>query len=119
MARASSRASAGPKGNVFIAETFRIVKFAPNGRLIGSFRKSGYPGYPFSPTGIAVDSRGIIYVADAENFRVFKLSPSGKTLGVRCLRRSGCTGSYASGYRADGARASTFTLAQETAEGKT
>jgi len=84
----------GPKGNVLVAETFRILKFSPNGRLLGSFRKSGYPGYPFSPTGIAVDGHGIIYVADAENYRVFKLAPSGKTLAVRCLRRSGCKGGY-------------------------
>jgi len=98
----------GPKGNVLVAETFRILKFSPSGRLLGSFRKSDYPGYPFSPTGIAVDGHGIIYVADAENYRVFKLAPSGKTLAVRCLRPSGCKGGYASGSRTDAARTSTF-----------
>jgi DNA-binding beta-propeller fold protein YncE len=83
----------GPGENVFVAETFRIVKFTPSGRLLASFREPGYPGYPFSPAGIAIDARGFMYVADAENFRVFKLSPSGQTLAVRCLRRSGCKGS--------------------------
>jgi tripartite motif-containing protein 71 len=90
----------GPRGNVFVGEAFRILKFALDGRLLGSFRKSGYPGYPFSPAGIAADSHGMIYVADAENYRVFKLSPSGRTVAMRCLRRAGCRGSYASGRRA-------------------
>lgn len=87
----------GPRGNVFVAETFRVLKFTPNGRLLRTFREPGFPGYPFSPTGIAVDRHGAIYVADPENFRVFKLSPSGRTLAVRCLRRAGCDGSYYSG----------------------
>lgn len=85
----------GPAGNVFVTETFRVLKFAPNGRLLDSFRKTGFPGYPFSPAGIAVGAGGVIYVADPENYRVFKLSPSGKTLAVRCLRPLGCRGSYA------------------------
>lgn len=109
----------GPRGNVFVAETFRVLKFAPNGRLLGSFEKSGYPGYPFSPAGIAVGTRGIIYVADAENYRVFKLSPSGTTLAMFCLRRSSCQGSHVYGSRADAARGSTFTLVQEKGGGKT
>lgn len=108
----------GPGGNVFVAETFCILKLTPNGRLLASFRESGYPGYPFSPAGIAIDARGFMYVADAENFRIFKLSPSGRTLAVRCLRRSGCKGSYALGSRTHEVRTSAFTVTQESRGGK-
>ena len=69
------------------------MKLTPDGRLLASFRQPGNPGHPFSPSGIAIDARGFMYVADAENYRIFKLSPSGQTFAVRCLRRSGCKGS--------------------------
>lgn len=86
----------GPNGSVIVGETFHILKFSSTGKHLRTFSKRGYPGYPFSPTGIAIDRHGILYVVDTENFRVLKLSPSGKTLAARCLRRAGCRGAYTS-----------------------
>jgi DNA-binding beta-propeller fold protein YncE len=80
----------GPGGSVFIAGNSRIQKFSPGGKLLHVFLRKRRPIHPFSPTGIAVDAQGNMYVADAENGRLLKLSPSGKTLATRCLGLSIC-----------------------------
>lgn len=52
-----------------------------NGNLINTFGTRGpNPGQVDFPTGIAVDNKGNIYVADSMNYRVQAFSPEGKSL---------------------------------------
>ncbi len=57
----------------------RVVKLAPDGRLLLSWggRGSG-PGEFVGPKGVAIDpSSGRLYVADTGNARVQRLAPDG------------------------------------------
>jgi sugar lactone lactonase YvrE len=77
------------RGNVYIAEAvnFRVRKVSRDG-TITTFAGTGKPGFsgdggPASaaqlnhPYGVAVDTRGNLYIADYNNFRVRKVTPAG------------------------------------------
>jgi sugar lactone lactonase YvrE len=68
-------------GNLWVADygRDRVVKLAPDGRLLLSWggRGSG-PGEFVGPKGIAIDpTSGRLYVADTGNARVQRLAPDG------------------------------------------
>jgi len=67
-----------PNGNIFVADghtgmdtNMRIVKYAPDGTYIKEWgRKGSAPGELDGAHGLAMDSRGRLFVADRENNRV-------------------------------------------------
>jgi len=76
-------------GNLLIADWFdnRVRKVSPSG-IITTFAGNGLPGYSGDrgkatdaelsfPTGIAIDSKGNVYIADFGNFVVRRVSPDG------------------------------------------
>jgi DNA-binding beta-propeller fold protein YncE len=73
-----------PGGEVYVCDGYgnaRIHKFTPDGRLLLSWGEPGTgPGQFRIPHGIAVDSRGIVYVADRENSRIQLFDVAGKYL---------------------------------------
>ena len=79
-------------GNVYVADTFnnRIRKITPAGDTttlagngtFGFVDGTGGPGGTTqfrSPTGVAVDGAGNVYVADFDNQRIRKITPTGDT----------------------------------------
>ncbi len=57
----------------------RVHRFAPDGKLLGSWGEPGAgPGQFHVPHGIAVDRHGTVYVADRENSRLQLFSPAGE-----------------------------------------
>jgi DNA-binding beta-propeller fold protein YncE len=75
-------------GNVYVSDAHpfssggdRIQKFSASGELLATWGGTGKgPGQFRNPTGLAVDSKGNIYVVDSDNNRVEELSPDGKFL---------------------------------------
>jgi len=63
-----------PSGEVFVADgevSFRIVHFDPKGKFIKAWGKQGHgPGEFDCPHALAMDSKGLLYVADRGNTRV-------------------------------------------------
>ena len=74
----------GPNGEVFIADGYgnaRIHKFTAAGELLASWGEPGSgPGQFHVPHGIAVDSQGVVYVADRENDRLQRFDAAGNFL---------------------------------------
>ncbi len=69
-----------PSGDVYVIEGSRIHKYTPEGDLLtawGSFGGGG-PGKFKTPSGLAVDREGAVYVADTFNRRIQKFSPIGE-----------------------------------------
>lgn len=68
-------------GSLYISDGYGnacVHKFAPDGRLLFSWGEpGGGPGQFRIPHGIAVDSQGIVYVADRENSRIQLFSSEG------------------------------------------
>lgn len=75
-------------GNVYVAEEDRVLKVIPDGTIhtvAGGLYNSGYNGDGIpgtaalldSPTGLAVDPRGNVYISDTDNQRVRKVGPDG------------------------------------------
>ncbi len=64
----------GPAGEVYAADGYgnaRVHKFSPDGKLLLSWGEPGAGEGQFNlPHGIAVDSQGLVYVADRENSRI-------------------------------------------------
>jgi hypothetical protein len=112
--------TAGPDGTVYVADTNnnRVRKVAPDG-TVTTFAGSGTAGYadgPASsaqfafPTGVAVDSGGVVYVADHNNSRVRKVAPDGT---VTTLAGSGVAG-YADGPAASAQFRAPYAIAVDT-----
>jgi DNA-binding beta-propeller fold protein YncE len=70
-----------PTGDIYVSDGYgnpRIHRYAPDGRLIGSWGESGTgPGEFNLPHNICCDPDGMIYVADRENHRVQVFDRSG------------------------------------------
>ncbi len=71
-----------PNGDLFITDGYgnaRVHRFSPDGKLLHSWGEPGAgPGQFHVPHGIAIDTTGIVYVADRENGRVQLFSTEGK-----------------------------------------
>ncbi len=71
----------GPTGELYVAGgsgNARIHRFAADGRLLQSWGEPGSgAGQFYVPHGLAVDSAGIVYVADRENCRLQLFSSDG------------------------------------------
>jgi DNA-binding beta-propeller fold protein YncE len=74
-----------PNGHFFIADGYqntRVVEFDADGKRIGEWGKPGTgPGELDHPHGIAIDPKGIVYVADRENGRIQRFDMKGNLLG--------------------------------------
>jgi trimeric autotransporter adhesin len=101
-------------GNVYIADTqnARIVKVTPGGSA-STVAGSGTPGYGgdngaatsaqiYTPTGVAVDAKGNLYIADYQNHRVRMVTPGGTISTV--------AGNGNQGYAGDGGPATSALL---------
>jgi len=75
------------RGNVYVVDTLnqRVRKYSPDGKLLLTFGSKGAPfgedeadGQWLYPVGVAVDSKGNIYVSDYNNNRLEKFDPKGK-----------------------------------------
>ncbi len=73
-----------PSGEMYVSDGYgnaRIHKFTADGKLLFSWGEPGTgPGQFHVPHGIAVDRRGVVYVADRENSRLQLFSPDGEFL---------------------------------------
>jgi DNA-binding beta-propeller fold protein YncE len=75
----------GPSGDLYVTDGYgnaRVHRFAPDGRLLGSWGEPGSgPGQFHLPHGLAVDSDGTVYVADRENSRIQLFTAEGAYRG--------------------------------------
>ena len=73
-----------PAGDVFVTDGYgnnRVVHFDKEGKYVNAWGKKGTgPGEFDIPHGIAVDSKGLLYVADRTNARVQVFTQKGKFL---------------------------------------
>jgi uncharacterized protein (TIGR03437 family) len=101
-------------GNVYVADTqnARIVKVTPGGSA-STYAGNGSPGYGgdngaatsaqiYTPTGVAVDAKGNLYIADYQNHRVRKVATDGTITTV--------AGNGNQGYAGDGGAATSALL---------
>jgi DNA-binding beta-propeller fold protein YncE len=74
----------GPNGELYVSDGYgnaRVHKYSADGKLLFSWGEPGAgPGQFHVPHGIAVDSQGIVFVADRENSRLQLFSPEGTFL---------------------------------------
>jgi DNA-binding beta-propeller fold protein YncE len=77
-------------GNVYVADhgNARVQKFSGSGGLLAVWgtpccagRPGSGPGEFWEPRGVAIDSKGNVYVAEKLNHRIQKLAPDGRSLG--------------------------------------
>ena len=75
----------GPNGRLFISDGYgnaRILEYNSKGQRVKQWGRAGTgPGEFRQPHGIAVDDRGVIYVADRLNARLQRFDLDGKYLG--------------------------------------
>lgn len=75
----------GPNGRLFISDGYgnaRILEYDSKGQRVKQWGHAGKgPGEFRQPHGIAVDDRGVIYVADRQNARIQRFDLDGKYLG--------------------------------------
>ncbi len=73
-----------PSGEIYISDGYgnaRVHKFSAEGELLLSWGESGKGSGQFNlPHGVAVDSQGLVYVADRENSRIQIFNPDGEYL---------------------------------------
>ncbi|MFI8404976.1 RICIN domain-containing protein [Streptomyces sp. NPDC085463] len=101
-------------GNLYIADTdnHRVRKVAPDGTITtvagtghAAFSGDGGPAVSArlnGPFGVAVDSEGVLYIADYHNHRIRKVTPDGKISTV--------AGSASAGSRGDNGPAASAQL---------
>jgi DNA-binding beta-propeller fold protein YncE len=69
-------------GDIFVADGYgnsRIVKYDKNGKFVKTWGQRGVrPGEFNLPHSIAIDSNGLVYVADRENYRIQVFDTDGK-----------------------------------------
>jgi DNA-binding beta-propeller fold protein YncE len=74
-----------PNGHLFISDGYgnaRILEYTADGKRLREWGSAGTgPGQFRQPHGIAVDSEGIVYVADRQNGRLQRFDLTGKYLG--------------------------------------
>ena len=98
------------QGSIYFSDTQndRIRKVTPDG-IINTIAGNGTQGFRdgpalqaelYSPSGIALDASGSLYIADKSNFRIRKLLPSGNLVTVA---GSGSPGYSGNGVAATGA----------------
>jgi len=82
-----SAVAVAPDGTIYVADghggdsNARIVKIAPDGKIIKTWGKKGSgPGEFNEPHGIALDSTGRVFVADRVNSRIQIFDPDGNFL---------------------------------------
>jgi DNA-binding beta-propeller fold protein YncE len=79
-----TNAAIGLKGEIFVTDGYgnaRVHKFSADGELLLSWGEPGSnPGQFRVPHGIAIDRRGILFIADRENRRIQVFSPDGEFL---------------------------------------
>jgi sugar lactone lactonase YvrE len=75
----------GPNGRLFISDGYgnaRVLEYTSRGERVRQWGSAGNgPGQFRQPHGIAVDDRGIVYVADRQNGRLQRFDLNGKYLG--------------------------------------
>ena len=73
-----------PNGHLFLADGYgnaRVLEYSADGRRLNQWGSPGTaPGQFNLPHGIAIDSDGIVYVADRENGRIQRFTQAGKFL---------------------------------------
>src|ERR1051326_4486554 len=72
-------------GNVYVTDYAldRVVKFGPDGSVLGQWSGSGSsPGQFSGPFGVAVDSSNTVYVVDQLNNRVQRFATDGTLLSA-------------------------------------
>ena len=77
---------AGPDGSLYYTEDSAIKRITPQGRIGTAVTVRAPAGPPSIPAteqhpylrGLAVDTRGVMYVADTGDARVLKITPAGK-----------------------------------------
>jgi sugar lactone lactonase YvrE len=74
-----------PNGHLFISDGYgnaRILEYTVDGKKLREWGSAGSgPGQFHQPHGIAIDSEGIIYVADRQNGRLQRFDLTGRYLG--------------------------------------
>ena len=84
-ANGTSHIAFGPNGRLFISDGYgnaRILEYNSKGQRVKQWGRAGTgPGEFRQPHGIAVDDRGVIYVADRRNARLQRFDLDGKYLG--------------------------------------
>jgi len=76
-------------GKVYATDTYQVLVFTTNGTLLKQFGMPGLdPGQMDHPNGIAVDSRGRIYVSDSNHNRVQAFEASGTHLWTAGIKVS-------------------------------
>ena len=72
-------ASVDAEGNIYVLDQDKIHKLSPSGEPLIVFGEHGDgSGQLDKPSGITVDSKGNVYVADSGNHRIVKFSSDGK-----------------------------------------
>lgn len=73
-----------PNGHLYISDGYgnaRILEYTPEGKRVREWGSAGTgPGQFQQPHGLAIDDRGIVYVADRKNGRVQRFDLTGKFL---------------------------------------
>jgi streptogramin lyase len=74
-----------PSGRIYISDGYgnsRVLEYNAKGERVKVWGSRGTgPGEFNQPHGIAVDDRGVVYVADRNNARLQRFDPDGKYLG--------------------------------------